>query len=345
MYPIQYKAPLLGVVFLGLAVVAHAASRNLVEDSPFLPPGYKTAQERAKSKPPPPKTVPQKQAELVFKGSYRLGGVWRFCIMDKKSSKSHWVVQGEEPPLGLEGLTINNFDEDGYLTYTYNGQSGELELASPSSSPASIQTGTKPKTNPRGNIPSRSPSPRPTPVRPSKPSVVSSPSKPRVPTVMVGGAQPRPATTSATPKAPPSTPAPSFIPQLPANIASQLPGGISNAMRDAEDRGQATAVKVDIAKPVGTTPATNPSTPEISVSAGTTVPAATPAATPSVFTNPGTSPGAPPPTLGTSTKIPRRASLNLPPGIPPPPTTAPPSLPEFLRVGGPPPPPPPSRKP
>ena len=54
--------------------------------------------------------------------------------MDKKTSKSHWLVQGDEPPLGLEGLTINNFDEEGFLSYTYNGQSGELELASPSSS-------------------------------------------------------------------------------------------------------------------------------------------------------------------------------------------------------------------
>ena len=65
--------------------------------------------------------------------------------MDKRRPKP-LVVQGDEPPLGLEGLTINNFDEEGFLSYTYNGQSGELELASQSSSPASIQTGgTKPR--------------------------------------------------------------------------------------------------------------------------------------------------------------------------------------------------------
>ena len=345
MHLIKVYFTILVSIWLYQSVIAQGASRNLIEDSPFLPPGYQTAAERAKQKPPPPKPIPQKKSELVLKGYYRLGGVWRFCLMDKKTSKSHWVVQGDEPPLGLEGLTINNFDEEGFLSYTYNGQSGELELASPSSSPASIQTGgTKPKTSSR-SIPGRNTSPRPTPVRSTKPiqTTAKVTKKPNLPTVMVGGAQPtQPQASSVAPKAPPATKPPNFIPQLPPNIAAQLPSGISNAMRDAEDRGQATAVQVSVSKPVTGTPQ-NPKSekPTITIDAG---PVTT--STPSVFTNPGTNPGSPPVSQPGSPKmIPRRASLNLPPGIPPPPTTAPPSLPEFLRVGGPPPTPPPSKKP
>ena len=140
------------------------AVRDLVEQSPFLPPGFKQSVDKA-NKLPPKKLAPPKQSDLVFKGYYRLGGVWKFSILDKKTGKSRWVVKGEKTE---DGLTITDFGEDFFLAYNYNGESGELELASPSSNPVPIQrgsSGTKPSSG-KGRIPPRNTNPRPSSTKP-----------------------------------------------------------------------------------------------------------------------------------------------------------------------------------
>ena len=329
MYPFCQKL----ILFLGcgipISTLPVLGARDLVDQSPFLPPGF-IERVNKPQKPPPPKRIEKPAADIIFKGFFRLGGVWKFSILDKKTGKAKWVLLDKETD---DGLILTAFDPSGpYLTYKHNGTIGELELASPSSGSVPIQrntAGTKPRNN--GNIPSRN-SPRST--TPNKPKIPSrniasngggTLNRPSVPT---SGQVSAKVTPTAAPSAPPASAPPSFIPKLPAHLASGLPSGIANAMKDAEDRGQG-AVKLDLGTltPPQTSPVASPVT-------------TTPSAPSSVFTAPAIN-ASPSATIPQQPQIiPRRAPLNLPPGIPPPPTTAPPSLPDFLNVGGPPSPPP-----
>ncbi|MBT7854933.1 MAG: hypothetical protein HN675_16600 [Opitutae bacterium] len=331
MYPFCQKR----ILFFGCGLLLTSwpmfGARDLVDQSPFLPPGFLERVIKSE-KPPPPKRIEKPVADIVFKGFFRLGGVWKFSILDKKTGKAKWVLLDSETD---DGLILTAFDPSGpYLTYKHNGQIGELELASPSSGSVPIQrntSGTKPQN--KGSIPSRS-SPRstiPKPINskiPSRNIVSSSGSSLSRPSGSASGQSPTKVSPTAAPSAPPATAPPSFIPKLPAHLASGLPSGIANAMKDAEDRGQG-AVKLDLGTltPPETTPTTSP------VATAPSVPS-------SVFTAPAIN-ASPSATIPQQPQIiPRRAPLNLPPGIPPPPTTAPPSLPDFLNVGGPPSPPP-----
>jgi hypothetical protein len=325
MYPLSHKLILFFGCGIPISTLPMLAARDLVGQSPFLPPGFRESVEKPQ-KPPPTKRFEKPAADMIFKGFFRLGGVWKFSILDKKTGKAKWVLLDKETD---DGLILTAFDPSGpYLTYKHNGTIGELELASPSSGSVPIQRNT-PRTKPqnKGNIPSRN-SPRSTtsnkPKIPSRNIASNGGGTLNRPSGSISGQAPTRVTPTAAPSAPPASAPPSFIPKLPAHLASGLPSGIANAMKDAEDRGQG-AVKLDLGTltPPQTSPVASPV-------------ATTPAVPSSVFTAPSIN-AAPSATIPQQPQIiPRRAPLNLPPGIPPPPTTAPPSLPDFLNVGGPP---------
>ena len=75
-------------IWLYQSVIAQGASRNLIEDSPFLPPGYQTAAERAKKKLPPPKPITQKNLSLSSKATIVLAVYGVFVSWTKRRPKA-----------------------------------------------------------------------------------------------------------------------------------------------------------------------------------------------------------------------------------------------------------------
>ena len=327
---------LTGLSLLSLSIPLQAA-KDLVEYSPFLPPGYaekmKEIQEKKdkkieKTPPPAPKVKPQ----LTFKGYFRLGGVWKFSIFDKNTGKTSWVTLDKQTE---SGLVLSNFDpETGFIKYSYNGQQGELELASPSSTAASSprQTASNQTNTNSPSIPKRTPN--------TGSSATPSPSKPttiaknlntsvggNIPGIMndtsLSKTNSSPTkTSSAAPSAPPAVPPPSFTPTLPTNLTGI---GNTNSTTSTSNNNSLTFNAGNVTPDSTNTTASNTAS---NVQSNTTP-------TSAAINNPPSN--SVQPTDSSRTITPRRATLNLPPGIPPPPTVAPPSLPEFLNVGGPPP--------
>ena len=83
-----------GVFFFIFTLNLSAQSkRDLTKDSPFLPPGYRQHLEKKNKKPPPPPKAPPKlRQNLELRGYFRLGGVWRFSVFDKRTNKSQWII-------------------------------------------------------------------------------------------------------------------------------------------------------------------------------------------------------------------------------------------------------------
>jgi hypothetical protein len=115
-------------------------NRNLADDSPFLPPGYKEniASQQKKKAPPPSKAPPRLQQNLELRGFVRLSGLWRFCIFDKRTNKANWIVLKDKSGSGNK-LAIVEFDrENKSITVEESGHREVLNMKSPSGTPTPI---------------------------------------------------------------------------------------------------------------------------------------------------------------------------------------------------------------
>jgi hypothetical protein len=132
---------LVGVsVFCLLCSLSAQRNRNLADDSPFLPPGYKAnmAAQQKKKAPPPPKAPPRLQQNLELRGFVRLSGLWRFCIFDKRTNKASWIVLKDKSGSGNK-LSILEFDrENKSITIEESGHREVLNMKSPSGAPTPI---------------------------------------------------------------------------------------------------------------------------------------------------------------------------------------------------------------
>ena len=86
MHLIKVYFTILVSIWLYQSVIAQGASRNLIEDSPSCLLGIKL-QQSVRRRSHHRLSLLLKKSELVLKGYYRLGGVWRFCLMDKDVQK------------------------------------------------------------------------------------------------------------------------------------------------------------------------------------------------------------------------------------------------------------------
>jgi len=158
-------------VFCLLGSLNAQRNRNLADDSPFLPPGYKAniAAQQKKKAPPPPKAPPRLQQNLELRGFVCLSGLWRFCIFDKRTNKASWIVLKDKSGSGNK-LSILEFDrENKSITIEESGHREVLNMKSPSGTPTPIA---HLKAVPK----------KPTPKAPVKPSTSKPPvNRPNVP--------------------------------------------------------------------------------------------------------------------------------------------------------------------
>lgn len=81
----------------GLAVAEEKETpyKSLIDNSPFLTPAFKA------------RLVKHDTTSLKFIGYTKIGPVWHFALIDKKSGKTHWIKIGEE----YDAIIIESFDE------------------------------------------------------------------------------------------------------------------------------------------------------------------------------------------------------------------------------------------
>ena len=158
-------------------------TRDLAEDSPFLPPNYKLQlqkklEEEKKPPPPPPKPPPLIEKNLEFKGCMRLRNVWKFCIFDKRSGKSSWVKLNSKADAGF---TVIEFDvENKTVVIEENGHKESISLKSPSGNPvpiAHLKAAPKPTPKPTQKKPGQPASSKKTPTDPIPRRRIVTPSK------------------------------------------------------------------------------------------------------------------------------------------------------------------------
>lgn len=124
----------LGLLSLGLASSMYA-SKDLKEDSPFLPPGYLSKE--ASPPPPPPQQNGPIAKQLEFKGLINFSGTYRFSIFNKQNQRSYWLTQGQNQ----DGIGISSFNVDTQtVVVTMNGRSEQLSLMSASDAPLPVKT-------------------------------------------------------------------------------------------------------------------------------------------------------------------------------------------------------------
>ena len=122
-----------GVFFFLFTLNLSAQSkRDLTKDSPFLPPGYRQHLEKKNKKPPPPPKAPPKlRQNLELRGYFRLGGVWRFSVFDKRTNKSQWIILNDRDR--NDGIYVTEFDyENGSVQIEQDGHKESISISSPS---------------------------------------------------------------------------------------------------------------------------------------------------------------------------------------------------------------------
>jgi len=182
-FPI-YHAAICSVAFSLVALpLTSQQTRDLAEDSPFLPPNFKSQlqkklEEENKPPPPPPKPPPLIEKNLEFKGCMRLRNVWRFCIFDKRNGKSTWVKLNNKSDAGF---TVIEFDvENKTVVIEENGHKESISLKSPSGNPvpiAHLKAAPKPTTKPTQNKPQTASAKNTTPQTPIPRRRIVTPSK------------------------------------------------------------------------------------------------------------------------------------------------------------------------
>lgn len=108
-------------------VAALASEENLIEHSPFLPPGWGRS-----TAPPPPVETPSPPGalsrELEFRGIFEMNGVPKFSIFDKTEQRSAWhSVGGSDARFSVVSYDIPKRT----VTVRAGGRTEELQLAKP----------------------------------------------------------------------------------------------------------------------------------------------------------------------------------------------------------------------
>lgn len=118
------------------------AADSLVDNSPFIPMGWKPPQPRQPNKPPVrPAPVTPIQRVLKFQGVYQLGGEFRFNIFNVKESKSTWVK------LNTPGGTyrVHSYDaKRGSIRLSFEGRTEELSLVEANENPIQVTQAAQP---------------------------------------------------------------------------------------------------------------------------------------------------------------------------------------------------------
>jgi len=103
------------------------AISNVLDNSPFLPPGYvkpKPPIDTGDFKPPPP---PPTRLDLEFRGLVQMGKNSMYSLYDPKKKTSFWATQN----MPVEGITVKSYNplSNSITVETKKGQKQELFLA------------------------------------------------------------------------------------------------------------------------------------------------------------------------------------------------------------------------
>ena len=141
------RAPLPGGVanlLLGGCIFAFAALlsplgavNNLVDNSPFIPEGFKAPGQSQKTK--AAQTAPATR-DLQFQGVYSLNGEYRFNIYDRKRQIGEWVRLNDP---GAKYRVLRFDEETTSLQINIDGQTEEIFLKERDGKPLPVQLATK----------------------------------------------------------------------------------------------------------------------------------------------------------------------------------------------------------
>lgn len=117
-------------LFCCWAACSWALDLSLVNNSPFLPPGFQPPGGATATAAPPPQA-----AQLEYRGVYELGGQLHFNVFDKRTARGTWMRTGEEN----EGARVVDYDlDEDVVVVEYNGARMRLSLIETSTTPIPV---------------------------------------------------------------------------------------------------------------------------------------------------------------------------------------------------------------
>lgn len=128
--PVSVISRLLLAVVLPLAMTpsVFADGNDLVQNSPFLPEGYQSQEDRQPPRPPerpPPPSGQEPLDKIEFRGMANFGGKTEFSLFDPAQKRSFWI--GLERTEG--GFTITEFKEkEDAVVVSHEGKTRTISL-------------------------------------------------------------------------------------------------------------------------------------------------------------------------------------------------------------------------
>lgn len=159
---------LTGILVASIAPYAGAESNGtaesgLVNNSPFLPPGWSQRNRPQPSPEPPPAPRRDLTQELEFRGVFTMGGETSFSVYDKSAQTSRWLRASDS----TEKFTVERYNPSTRtLSIRVDGQIQELNLSTADDAPmpiAGVSDGARQPPRPPGSPPGEPPTTRPPP--------------------------------------------------------------------------------------------------------------------------------------------------------------------------------------
>lgn len=131
----EYSVFLVAGLLFCLAAVFPVSvyGNNLVENSPFIPNGFR-AGPAPTEKPREPNPV---MREIEFRGVYAISGEYQFNIYNKRDQKGEWVGLND-PRSSYRILSFN--EENNSIQLETDGEEEQLYLKAPDNKPLAVQT-------------------------------------------------------------------------------------------------------------------------------------------------------------------------------------------------------------
>lgn len=132
------RPPAICVLIMGLLLTASAeeaepAMPSIVENSPFLPPGFQPPGSAGKAA-----EAPASSSTYEFRGIYELGGLYHYHLYNKRERKGNWFTEREAREAGVE---IVDFDPTGdELVVRVGGRQSSLVLIETSDRTLPVQS-------------------------------------------------------------------------------------------------------------------------------------------------------------------------------------------------------------
>lgn len=123
-----HRLVLLAIV-LSLLAVPGLAAKNLVDNSPFIPEGWRPPEPRPVRPVPPPRPErppgPQPLDQIEFRGMAKLGGNLEFSLFDPTEKRSFWIGVGKSEG----GFSVVEFNEaEGAVVVRHDGRTRTITL-------------------------------------------------------------------------------------------------------------------------------------------------------------------------------------------------------------------------